>query len=135
LLVTLADERLMRSAHDCSDGGLAVTVAESSFETAGIGAEISIGAERVARDARVNIAASLFGESASRVVMSAVPADVTRILERASAAGVPARVIGQTGGNRIRMAVAGEIVVDVSVDEAERAWSTAIDRYFAKRVA
>jgi phosphoribosylformylglycinamidine synthase len=135
LLVTLADDRLMRSAHDCSDGGLAVTVAEGSFETAGIGAEVSIGAERVARDARVNIAAALFGESASRVVISAVPADVPRVLERASAAGVPARVIGQTGGNRIRMAVGGEIVVDVSVDEAERAWSTAIGQYFARRVA
>ena len=135
LLVTLADERLMRSAHDCSDGGLAVTVAECCFETIGIGAEVSVGAEQVARDPRVNTAAALFGESASRVVISAVPEDVTRILERAAAARVPARVIGQTGGNRLRMAAGGEMVVDLSVDEAERAWSTAIEQYFVKRVA
>jgi phosphoribosylformylglycinamidine synthase len=135
LLVTLADERLMRSAHDCSDGGLVVTVAECAFETAGIGAEISIDGVHVSRDEALNIAAALFGESASRVVVSAVPEQVTTVLRLAAAAGVPARVIGQTGGSRLRIAVAGEIVIDQSVDEAERAWSTAIDRYFAQRVA
>jgi phosphoribosylformylglycinamidine synthase len=135
LLVTLADERLARSAHDCSDGGLAVTVAECCFDTAGIGAEISIEAVRVARDARLNVAAALFGESASRAVVSAVPEDVTTVLERAAAAGVPARVIGQTGGNRLRMAVDGRMAIDRSVDDAERVWSTAIEQYFVKRVA
>jgi phosphoribosylformylglycinamidine synthase len=135
LLVTLAGERLMRSAHDCSDGGLAATVAECCFDTIGIGAEVSVAAEQVARDPRVNTAAALFGESASRVVISAVPEDVTRILERAAAARVPARVVGQTGGNRLRIAAGGDMVIDLSVDEAERAWSTAIERYFVKRVA
>jgi hypothetical protein len=48
---------------------------------------------------------------------------------------VPARVIGETGGNRLRIAVAGRRVIDVAVDEAERAWSTAIERSFVKRVA
>jgi phosphoribosylformylglycinamidine synthase len=135
LLVALADERLVRSAHDCSDGGLAVAIAESCFDTNGIGAEVSVAGLNVAREPYVNRAAALFGESASRVVVSAVPDDVTRILEKAAAANVPARVIGQTGGNRLRMAVGGEIVIDQSVDEAERVWSTAIDQYFAKRVA
>jgi phosphoribosylformylglycinamidine synthase II len=135
LLVTLADERLMRSAHDCSDGGLAVTVAECCFDTIGIGAEVSLGAEQVARDPRLNTAAALYGESASRAVISAVPDDVTRVLERAAATRVPARVIGQTGGNRLRMAVGGEIVIDLPVADAERAWSTAIEQYFVKRVA
>src|SRR5712664_3964838 len=51
LLVTLAAERLMRSAHDCSDGGVAVTIAECCFDTIGIGAEISIDAVQIARDA------------------------------------------------------------------------------------
>jgi uncharacterized heparinase superfamily protein len=69
------------------------------------------------------------------VVISVVPEHVTTVLRHASAAGVPARVIGQTGGSRLRMAVAGAIVIDQSVDEAERVWSTAIDRYFAQRVA
>jgi phosphoribosylformylglycinamidine synthase len=135
LLVTLADERLVRSAHDCSDGGLAVAIAECCFDTAGMGAEISIDGVEVARDARLNVAAALFGESASRVVVSVVPDQVTAVLQRAAAANVPARVIGQTGGNRLGLAVGGAIVIDQSVDEAERVWSTAIDRHFAKRVA
>jgi phosphoribosylformylglycinamidine synthase len=135
LLVALAGERLMRSAHDCSEGGLAVALAECCFETVGVGAEVSIGAAAVAHDARLNRAAALFGESASRVVISVVPADVTRVLEQASAAGVPARLIGQTGGNRLRIAVGGEMAVDTAVTEAERVWSTAIELYFAKRVA
>ncbi|HEV2985021.1 MAG TPA: phosphoribosylformylglycinamidine synthase subunit PurL, partial [Vicinamibacterales bacterium] len=135
LLVTLADEGLARSAHDCSDGGLAVTVAECCFDTNGIGATVSIDALPVARDAAVKIAAALFGESASRVVVSVVPEELTRVIERAAAAGVPARVIGQTGGNRLRFAVAGQVAIDQSVDDAERVWSSAIEQHFAKRVA
>ena len=135
LLAALADERLMRSAHDCSDGGLAVAIAECAFETVGIGAEVSLEGVQVSRDGAVNLAAALFGESASRVVISVVPEHVTTVLRHAAAAKVPARVIGQTGGSRLRMAVAGEIVVDQSVDEAERVWSTAIDKHFAQRVA
>jgi len=60
---------------------------------------------------------------------------VTAVLERAAARRVPVRVIGETGGNRLRMSVGGAIAVDLPVEAAERAWSTAIDRYFAKQVA
>ena len=135
LLVTLADHRLVRSAHDCSDGGIAVTIAESAFDTAGIGAEVSLEGLNLTRDAAINVAAALFGESASRVVVSVVPEHVTTVLRHAAAANVPARVIGQTGSSRLRIAVAGDIVIDQSVDEAERVWSTAIDRHFVQRVA
>jgi len=127
LLVSLASDRLMRSAHDCSDGGLAVTLAECCFDTNGIGAEVEVGG-----GSRI---AALFGESASRVVIAAASDDVTTVLERAAAANVPAHVIGETGGNRVRISVAGETAIDVSVDDAERVWSTAIEKYFAKRVA
>jgi phosphoribosylformylglycinamidine synthase len=135
LLITLADEGLTRSAHDCSDGGVAVAVAESCFDTNGIGATISLEAAVVGSSEAVNVAAALFGESASRVVISVVPEELTRVIEHAAAAGVPARVVGQTGGNRLRIAVAGRVVVDQSVDDAERVWSNAIEQYFAKRVA
>src|SRR6185295_12730445 len=120
LMVALADARLIRSAHDCADGGLAVALAECCFSTGGMGAEASIEGVNVARDASVNEAAALFGESASRVLVSATPDDVTRVLEMAAAAGVPARVIGQTGGNLLRIAVAGRVMIDIAVSEAER---------------
>jgi phosphoribosylformylglycinamidine synthase len=135
LLVTLAAERLVRSAHDCSDGGIAVAIAECCFDTGSIGAELSLDAVSVARDPQVNVAATLFGESASRAIVSIAADAVTEVLERAAAAGVPARVIGETGGNRLRISVGGAVAIDESLDAAERVWSTAIDQYFAKRVA
>jgi phosphoribosylformylglycinamidine synthase len=135
LLVTLATERLLHSAHDCSDGGVAVTLAESCFDTGGTGAEISIPGVDVSRDAAVNAAAALFGESASRVLVSVDPTDVKTMLARAAGAGVPARLVGQTGGSALRIAVGGQTAVEVSIDEAERVWNSALERYFVKRVA
>jgi phosphoribosylformylglycinamidine synthase II len=135
LLVALAGERLIRSAHDCSDGGLAVTVAECCFDTGGMGADVTIGGVEVSRQTTVNRAAALFGESASRVVVSSRSDDVSKVLERAAAAGVPASVVGRTGGNRLRMKVGGQPAIDVAVEDAERAWSSAVERHFVKRVA
>jgi phosphoribosylformylglycinamidine synthase len=135
LIVALAGDGLIRSAHDCSDGGLAIAVAESSFETNGIGSEISIPAIAVGNDQHLKDAAALFGESASRVVVSVAPDAVTTVLERAAKGNVPARVIGQTGGNRLRMAVGGRIVIDQAIDAAERVWSSALEHYFVRRVA
>ena len=135
LLVGLADDRLIRSAHDCSDGGLAVTLAESCFGTGGIGVEASVEGAAIAKDEHMNEAAALFGESASRVVVSTSPDRLAGLLARAASAGVPAKVIGQTGGNLLRIAVGGREVVNVSVDAAERVWAGTIERHFSQRVA
>jgi phosphoribosylformylglycinamidine synthase len=83
----------------------------------------------------LNDAAALFGESASRAVVSASSDNISEVLARAQAAKVPARIIGETGGNRLRISVAGRPALDVLVDDAERVWSTAIERVFARRVA
>jgi phosphoribosylformylglycinamidine synthase II len=135
LLVTVANERLIQSAHDCADGGLAVALAECCFDTDEIGANIAVEAYEVSADAAVNRIATLFGESATRVVLSAVEGQASRILERAAAAGVPARVVGLTGGNLLRIAVDGKMAVDLPIGEAERAWRNALERHFVKRVA
>ena len=89
----------------------------------------------ISADQPLNDAAALFDESASRIIVSAAADDVTRVLELAAAAAVPARVIGQTGGNRLRMATGGRMTIDMATDDAERAWSTAIESYFAKKIA
>jgi hypothetical protein len=68
-------------------------------------------------------------------VVSAAPDHLTEVLQQAARAGVPARIIGATGGNRLRIAVAGEVEVDVALEEAERAWSDAIERIFVRKVA
>jgi phosphoribosylformylglycinamidine synthase subunit PurL len=135
LIVALADARLIRSATDCSDGGLAVALAECCFDTNGVGAEASIAEVEVSHDPRINLAAALFGESASRVIVSVTTDVLAEVLQRTEAAGVPARAIGQTGGNRLNLAVGGTTAIDVSVDDAERAWMSAVSRYFKKHAA
>jgi phosphoribosylformylglycinamidine synthase subunit PurL len=135
LLIDLAADRLVRSAHDCSDGGLAVTLAECCFDTDGIGTDVSIGRVAVAEAETINLAAALFGESASRVVVSAAPETVSEVVKKAADAGVPARIIGRTGGRSLCIAVGGSVVVDVTLADAERAWSDALQKYFVKRVA
>jgi phosphoribosylformylglycinamidine synthase len=134
LLLLLADLRLVRSAHDCAEGGLAVTVAEASFGS-GWGAEISIDGVNVSGDVFLNQAVTLFGESSSRVALSVSRDHADEVLERAATARVPAEVIGRTGGNRLRFTVDGETALDVAVAEAERVWSSAIGDVAVKRVA
>ncbi len=135
LLVDLASEGRLLSAHDCAEGGLAVTVAECSFDTNGIGVEIDLSPAGGELPAPWMVDATLFGESASRVVVTTASAELDELLAAAQAAGVPATVIGTTGGGRIVVRIDGKTVVDVPVADAERAWTTALERYFARQAA
>ena len=131
LLVNATAAGLLQSAHDCSDGGLAVTLAECSFGTE-IGLDVDIA--EVGRDFSP-AATALFSESASRVVVSLAPDQRDALLRLATEAGVPARVIGRTGGSRLRIRVAGKDAIDLAVVEAEQIWGTAIERYFKRTAA
>ena len=128
MLTRAAAAGLLQSAHDCSDGGLAITLAECAFDTAGIGFEVDVPSASTQ-------AAALFGESASRAVVSVKAANVPSVLQLAAELGVPARSIGRTGGSRIRMTVAGSVAIDCAVGEAEQVWTQALGRYFAGRAA
>jgi phosphoribosylformylglycinamidine synthase subunit PurL len=135
LVAALAADRLVESANDCSDGGLAMALAECCFGAGDRGADVAIDAVSVARNSPVNQAAALFGESASRVLVSAAADRASDVLARALAKGVPAQVIGQTGGHQLRVSVGGKLAIDVPVGELERIWTSAIERYFIRRVA
>ncbi|MGH9254499.1 MAG: phosphoribosylformylglycinamidine synthase subunit PurL [Vicinamibacterales bacterium] len=124
---------LIRSAHDCAEGGLAVTVAECCFDT-GLGASVDVPAVEAAASEFRDIA-TLFGESASRVVVSVDPQRAAQLLDLAGREDVPAAIIGRVGGDRIRVAVQGGSTIDEPVAEAERIWSDAIGRYFESRRA
>ena len=94
-------EGLVQSAHDCSDGGLAVALAECcvSGPSAARGAVVKLGLGSLRRDAL------LFGESQSRVILSTRPNAVESLLSRAAEAGVPAAKIGTVGGDRLLIEV------------------------------
>jgi phosphoribosylformylglycinamidine synthase len=134
LLVDLAATGATRSAHDCAEGGFAVTLAECCFENGGIGADVSV--PSAASDGGVDrLAATLFGESASRVIVSVTPNRVNEVLHAAKTAGVSAARIGRTGGSAIRIAVDSEIVIDCAVADAEARWSTALGASLEGRAA
>ena len=131
LIVRAIREGLVESAHDCAEGGLAVTLAECCFDTPfGVTADLPAAGDAPA-DFRVN--ATLFGESASRIVVSARPEHVEQLRALASEFGVPAQLIGQTGGDRITLKVDGKTVVDVTAAQAERRWATAIESVMSRR--
>ena len=74
--------------------------------------------------------ATLFGESASRVVVSVARGREAELLALAAREQVPARRIGTVGGNRLQIAIDGRDVIDEPLETVERTWSTAIERYF-----
>jgi phosphoribosylformylglycinamidine synthase len=133
LMVRLASARLVRSAHDCAEGGLAVTLSECCFG-AGIGADVDVPA--AASDGGVDrLAATLFGESATRVLVSVAPERTAEVLAQAKAAGVPAARIGRTGGTAIRIAVDGRVAIECAASDAEARWSSSLADWLAGRAA
>ncbi len=95
-----------------SDGGLAVSLAECALRSS-----VGLHADLPGSDLRPE--AALFGESASRAVVSCRQSDRGELLSLAERSGVPARMIGETGGDRIRIAPG----VDVGLSEAHDVWA------------
>jgi phosphoribosylformylglycinamidine synthase len=112
----LVAAHLLRSAHDCSEGGLAVALAESCISGAHpVGANI-----RLDDDLRADLL--LFGEAPSRIVISypaAREADVRATVEKA---GAPFTRLGLVGGTRLVIAARSGTLVDVPVADLRRAW-------------
>src|SRR5947208_3143610 len=107
---------LLKAAHDCSDGGLAVALAEMCFPK-------EVGC-RVALKSQLRADALLFGEDASRVIVSYRPDDSERVKAICSAAGAPFEDIGQVGGT----ALIFEGVLEAKVADLRETWSSSIPR-------
>jgi phosphoribosylformylglycinamidine synthase subunit PurL len=116
LLHAAAGETLLRSAHDCGDGGLAVALAESAIGE-GHGFAVTLTGDLPGHLA-------LFSESASRAVVSVDPADEERLVALAAEHGVPCTRLGETGGPRAM--VDGSL--DVAVADLADTWELAIPR-------
>jgi phosphoribosylformylglycinamidine synthase len=123
-VLEMADGRLLRSAHDCSEGGLAVCLAESAIQR-----EELLGID-VQLDDDLEPAALLFGEAQGRIIVTCSPADRETVLAIASKHGVPARVIGKvTGGEQPRFVLGtGKASIDAAVADLAEVWRTAIPR-------
>ncbi|MDA1095710.1 MAG: phosphoribosylformylglycinamidine synthase subunit PurL [Chloroflexi bacterium] len=109
------ERRLLQSAHDISDGGLAITVAESCI-IGGIGARVVL-PEVVER-----LDATLFGEAPARIIVSMRPESVGTFLALATEHGVLLYPLGHVGGDRLTIGAA----LDLPMDAVRDAWSGAL---------
>jgi phosphoribosylformylglycinamidine synthase II len=121
VMLELADERLLKSAHDVSEGGLAVAIMESAMmdDGAATGAKISL-------TSNLNLQSLLFGESQSRIVISATSENVARIEAAAKRHGVPCTTIGTVAKDNVSVAVNGNTVFDVSIEAATEKYFNAV---------
>ena len=111
---------IVESVHDCADGGLAVALAEKTVVK-------SIGA-------RINLASGglpaeylLFGEDASRVLLSCDPGEVEQIQQIAGKHGITAEAIGETVRERLEISLDGKVCVSVAVSELCEAYESALE--------
>ncbi len=111
---------LIASAHDCSEGGLAVALAESCIQPARPGAPL-VGAT-IKLDDTFRPDLLLFGEAPSRIVVSFPPEREAEVRAIADREGAPMTVIGATGGRRLSIYQQSSRIVDVAVDELAAAW-------------
>jgi len=120
-LVALATEGEILSAHDVSDGGLAVTLAESCFGAEGLAAEVTLEGDEPAEIA-------LFGERGARAVVSLSPASLARVSAIAAQYKVNAQRIGTVTHGEIRIQYNGASVIKGDVNSLRMVWSESLAR-------
>jgi phosphoribosylformylglycinamidine synthase subunit PurL len=116
---------LASAAHDCSEGGLAVALAESCMTgPAPIGCDVALAAH-----GRPDIV--LFGEGPSRILVSVAPAREREFEALMAESAIPWRWIGTTGGRSLVVRVGDRTVVDVTLDRISEAWRGSVERHMA----
>ena len=115
---------LVKSAHDCSEGGLAVALAESCFSSyrrEAVGARIDL-TEHARLSGLSDPASLLFAESPSRIILGVAPENVAAIQALARAANVPCAAIGEVAGDRLEIGLNGQPLIGQSVAALEEGW-------------
>jgi phosphoribosylformylglycinamidine synthase len=114
----LVREGAVASAHDLSDGGLAVALAESCFGAEEMGAELSL-------DSDLAPELLLFHEGSSRVLVAT--ASPERVLASSKKSGIAAVDLGATGGNRLTIRNREKVLIDAPVSELKQRWSHSLE--------
>ncbi len=119
-LIQIIQQGLVDSAHDCSDGGLAVALAEKAFPK-GVGARANISSNGLAAEF------ALFGEDAGRIVLSCDHANVMRIKQIAEEDEITAEVLGETIPEKLEISLDGQVVVTTAVGELSTEYEGALE--------
>jgi len=120
-LLELIAAGLLESAHDCSEGGLAVCLAESGFAV-GIGAGVDVASGGLPAEV------VLFGEDSSRVLLSSDPKNTGKIREIALKYNMAADPIGHTAPENLVITLDGTAVVSAAVSELSGVWESALEQ-------
>jgi phosphoribosylformylglycinamidine synthase subunit PurL len=128
-LVSLASNGAVCSAHDVSDGGIAVALAESCFAARSQHAAQQLGAKINLPTESSPAEYALFGERGARAVVSVKPTSLAHVLETARQYGVAAHQIGQvTRGDAFRIECKGSAVIESSVTTLHDTWAHSLER-------
>ena len=120
----LIQKGLIQSAHDCSEGGLAIAVAESCFSAK----EEALGAT-LELESTLRGDALLFGETQSRIIIS-FPEELTdQIEDLALSYPVDFSLIGKTGGSQFTVSINGQEYIKQDIESAKEIWKTSLGRY------
>lgn len=119
-LVEVIAGGLVDSAHDCSEGGIAVALAESVFPS-GVGVKINLASQGLPAEF------VLFGEDASRVVLSCDPSNLLRIQQVAVKYGLSAESIGETTPEKMEIRLDERVVVSAAVSELRDVYEGALE--------
>jgi phosphoribosylformylglycinamidine synthase len=120
-LVALASEGALQSAHDISDGGISVTLAESCFASKGFSANISL-------TSKAPDEVGLFGERGARAVVSVTPENLATVQRIAAQYGVAALPIGRVARGDFRIELNGNLVISADVPSLADAWNGALEK-------
>jgi phosphoribosylformylglycinamidine synthase len=120
-LIEMIQAGLLESAHDCSEGGVAVALAESAFPQ-GVGLKVDLAAQGLPTEF------VLFGEDASRVVISCDRRNLLGIQQIGVKYDVSADIIGETVGGQVEIAIDGQVVVSVIVADLRENYEGALER-------
>jgi phosphoribosylformylglycinamidine synthase II len=118
--IELIQSGFVDSVHDCSDGGIAVALAEKAFAK-GVGARVNLASNGLPAEF------ALFGEDASRIVVSCDPENVARIKQVAEKHGIVADVLGKTISDRLEISLDDKAVVSASISELSEKYEGALE--------
>jgi len=129
-LVALGVDSAVQSVHDVSDGGLAVTIAESCFASVGARHAVSVcGATITLNDDSRSAEHALFGERGARAIVSVALDRLAAVLATARQYNVAAQEIGKVHHDlALRIQYKGHAVIDSSVDSLRDAWANSLER-------
>jgi phosphoribosylformylglycinamidine synthase subunit PurL len=129
-LVTLAEEDLLHSAHDVSDGGVTVTVAECCFASRGSDKSAAALSAQVRLESSEPAEAALFGERGARAVVSVSPAQLAQLREVAAQYGVRTQEIGTVTRGDFRIQLNERLTIAAPVSSLREIWATVLERAF-----